>query len=85
MGLPPLANCATFGGFSPHPKKIPKGVEGMQNSLGNLLAGIEDSSGPRDHGFLLGHGSVQTTERQLGCKQLIRATVNDRLGIEPSP
>lgn len=33
--------------------------------------------------FLLGHVSVQTTERYLGCKQNIRDAVNDRLGIEP--
>jgi site-specific recombinase XerD len=34
--------------------------------------------------FLLGHVSVQTTERYLGCKQKIRDAVNDRLGIEPT-
>ena len=33
--------------------------------------------------FLLGHVSIQTTERYLGCKQRIKAAVNDRLGIEP--
>ena len=33
--------------------------------------------------FLLGHVSVQTTERYLGCKQKLRSAVNDRLGIEP--
>jgi integrase len=33
--------------------------------------------------FLLGHISIQTTERYLGCKQRIRAAVNDRIGIEP--
>jgi site-specific recombinase XerD len=33
--------------------------------------------------FLLGHVSVQTTERYLGCKQRIRGAVNDRIGIEP--
>ena len=33
--------------------------------------------------FLLGHVSIQTTERYLGCKQKLRCTVNDRLGIEP--
>jgi len=33
--------------------------------------------------FLLGHVSVQTTERYLGCKQRISGAVNDRLGIEP--
>jgi site-specific recombinase XerD len=35
--------------------------------------------------FLLGHVSVQTTERYLGCKQRIHSAVNDRIGIEPSP
>ena len=34
--------------------------------------------------FSLGHVSVQTTERYLGCKQKFREAVNDRLGIEPS-
>ena len=33
--------------------------------------------------FLLGHVSVQTTERHLGCKQRIRGAVNDHIGIEP--
>src|SRR5437773_5027995 len=33
--------------------------------------------------FLLGHVSIQTTERYLGCKQKLRVAVNDRLGIEP--
>jgi site-specific recombinase XerD len=28
------------------------------------------------------NGSVQTTERCLGCKQRIRGAVNDRIGIE---
>ena len=35
--------------------------------------------------FLLGHISVQTTERYLGCKQRIRSAVNDHIGIEPNP
>jgi integrase len=35
--------------------------------------------------FLLGHVSVQTTERYLGCKQRIRGAVNDNIGIEPPP
>src|ERR1700722_1947390 len=34
--------------------------------------------------FLLGHVSVQTTERYLGSKQKIRDAVNDRIGIEPA-
>ena len=33
--------------------------------------------------LLLGHLSVQTTERYLGSKQRISAAVNDRIGIEP--
>src|SRR5438477_10570149 len=32
--------------------------------------------------FLLGHASVQTTERYLGCKQRLRQAVNDKLGLE---
>ena len=35
--------------------------------------------------FLLGHVSVQTTERYLGCKQRLREAVNDCIGIEPEP
>jgi len=34
--------------------------------------------------FLLGHISVQTTERYLGCKQRIRSAVNDHIGKEPA-
>jgi integrase len=33
--------------------------------------------------FLLGHVSIQTTERYLGCKQKLRFAVNDNIGIEP--
>jgi site-specific recombinase XerD len=33
--------------------------------------------------FLLGHVSVQTTEKYLGCKQRLRVAVNDQIGIEP--
>jgi integrase len=32
--------------------------------------------------FLLGHASVQTTERYLGCKQRLSQAVNDNLGLE---
>jgi integrase len=32
---------------------------------------------------LLGHVSIQTTERYLGCKQRLSRAVNDKLGIEP--
>src|SRR6266404_9626616 len=33
----------------------------------------------------LGHVSVQTTEKYLGCKQRLREAVNDKIGIEPGP
>ena len=33
--------------------------------------------------FLLGHVSVQTTERYIGCRQRLRVAVNDKLSIEP--
>ena len=33
--------------------------------------------------FLLGHVSVQTTERYLGCKQRLRRAVNDNIGLDP--
>jgi integrase len=32
--------------------------------------------------FLLGHASVETTERYLGCKQKLSEAVNDNLGLE---
>jgi len=34
--------------------------------------------------FLLGHASVQTTERYIGCRQNLREAVNDRFRILPS-
>ena len=33
--------------------------------------------------MLLGHVSIQTTERYLGSRQRIHFAVNDRIGIEP--
>lgn len=33
--------------------------------------------------FLLGHVSIQTTERYLGCKQKLRCAVNDAMGLQP--
>ena len=33
--------------------------------------------------FLLGHVSIQTTERYLGCKQNLHTAVNDAIGLEP--
>ena len=33
--------------------------------------------------FLLGHVSIQTTERYLGCKQRLSNAINDQIGLEP--
>jgi site-specific recombinase XerD len=33
--------------------------------------------------FLLGHISIQTTKRYLGCKQKIQDALNEKIGIEP--
>jgi hypothetical protein len=33
--------------------------------------------------FLLGHVSIQTMERYLGCKQRFHDAVNDHIGLEP--
>lgn len=33
--------------------------------------------------FLLGHVSIHTSQRYLGCKQKLRFAVNDQMGIEP--
>ena len=32
--------------------------------------------------FLLGHVSVETTERYLGCKQRLQLAVNDNIGLQ---
>jgi integrase len=45
--------------------------------LGHLAGGELDQIQ-----FLLGHVSILTTERYLGCKQKLRIAVHDRLGIE---
>ena len=50
---------------------------------GQIINGFQpDQILARDK-VLLGHASVETTERYLGCKQKLRDAVNDHLGIEP--
>jgi integrase len=33
--------------------------------------------------FLLGHVSIETTEKYLGCKQRLQNAVNDAIGLDP--
>jgi hypothetical protein len=53
---------------------MPGHAEGLCHLAGGELEQIQ---------FILGHVSVQTTERYHGCKQKLGCAVNDRLGIEP--
>jgi site-specific recombinase XerD len=61
-----------FAALAPH--DLRRSCAKLCHSAGGELEQIQ---------FLLGHVSVQTTERYLGCKQRIRGAVNDRIGIEP--
>jgi integrase len=61
-----------FAGLAPH--DLRRSCAKLCHSAGGELEQIQ---------FLLGHVSVQTTERYLGCKPRIRGAVNDRIGIEP--
>jgi hypothetical protein len=58
-----------------------KGVKKLGIRLGDWLT---PQQGNALWQALLGHVSVQTTERYLGCTQRIAAAVNDKIGIEPT-
>lgn len=58
------------------PHDLRRSCAGLCHSAGGELEQIQ---------FLLGHVSVQRTEKYLGCKQRLREAVNDEIGIEPSP
>jgi integrase len=68
----------TLAGLAPSNARLPVDLRRtcarLCHSAGGELEQIQ---------FLLGHVSIQTTERYLGCKQRVRAAVNDRIGIEP--
>jgi site-specific recombinase XerD len=68
------ANCVGVTKLAPH--DLRRTCARLCHASGGELKQIQ---------FLLGHVSVQTTERYLGCKQRIRSAVNDRIGIEPIP
>jgi integrase len=65
------SNCG-FGLIAPH--DLRRTCARLCHQAGGELEQIQ---------FLLGHVSVQTTERYLGCKQRFRNAVNDRIGLEP--
>ena len=68
------ANCVGVAKLAPH--DLRRTCARLCHASGGELEQIQ---------FLLGHVSVQTTERYLGCKQRIRSAVNDCIGIEPTP
>jgi hypothetical protein len=72
-----LANCEGLREKIDMPELAP-------HDLRRVCAGLCHASGGEleQVQFLLGHVSVQTTERYLGCKHRIRSAVNDRIGIE---
>ena len=55
-----------------------------QNKVLCPLLGFAQAGGELEQiQFLLGHISIQTTERYFGCKQRFRDAVNDHIGLEP--
>jgi hypothetical protein len=46
-----------------------------RNCVGRVVGNLEQIK------FLLGHSSIQTTERYLGSEQDIEIAVNDNLGL----
>jgi integrase len=52
-------------------------------SCSSYLGLCRDSGGDLEQiQFLLGHASIQTTERYLGTRQNLKEAVNDRLGLD---
>jgi site-specific recombinase XerC len=68
--------CRKIGVSKPAPHDLRRSCARLRRDAGGELEQIQ---------FLLGHVSVQTTERDLGCTQRISSAVNDRIGIEPTP
>jgi site-specific recombinase XerD len=65
------ANCG-LSGLAPH--DLQRTSARLCHQSGGELEQIQ---------FLLGHVSIETTERYLGCKQRFQNAVNDGIGLEP--
>jgi site-specific recombinase XerD len=65
------ANRAWIGKLAPH--DLRRSCARLCHSAGGELEQIQ---------FLLGHSSVQTTERYIGCKQSLSKAVNDRILLD---
>lgn len=70
-----VKNCARRSGIKPlAPHDLRRTCARLCHAAGGELEQIQ---------FLLGHASVQTTERYVGCKQDLCRPVNDRLPFAP--
>ena len=69
MGQVRLSNAAKAGLEHIAPHDLRRTCARLCHSAGGELEQIQ---------FLLGHSSVQTTERYLGCKRRLGSPVNDR-------
>jgi integrase len=58
-------------------------AEAASNGEEQTQTSPENGGEPDQIQFLLGHVSIQTTERYLGCKQRFHDAVNDHIGLEP--
>ena len=66
------ANCGLVG-LAPH--DLRRTCARLCHQAGGALEQIQ---------FLLGHVSIETTERYLGCKQRFQNAVNDAIGLDPN-
>ena len=66
------ANCGLVG-LAPH--DLRRTCAQLCHKAGGELEQIQ---------FLLGHVSIETTERYLGCKQRFQNAVNDAIGLDPN-
>ena len=71
-----VKHCATRAGISKlAPHDLRRSCARLCHSAGGELEQIQ---------FLLGHSSIQTTERYIGCKQSLTKAVNDRIQLDSS-